>query len=165
MTSIRYGSKRCVSSLASGDELLKRARRTVQTLKRDERCPTAANGRVWNERESRRALWLRGRTLRAVPLGRLLCNNIAVGCTRWFYYGDSEALLIRRRILELTSVHPSTLPLHLACMQNLSYLHPKLFLLAHELVEKEPDAYISWYAVGVWYFVTGKYIEARKYFR
>jgi anaphase-promoting complex subunit 6 len=71
---------------------------------------------------------------------------------------------ISARILEKTSIHMATLPLHIACMQHLPHLHPKLFLLAHELVEKEPEAPISWYAVGVWYVFTGKYHEARKYF-
>ena len=44
-------------------------------------------------------------------------------------------------------------------------LHSKLFLLAHELVDKEPEAAMSWYAVGVYYLSTRKYSEARRYFR
>lgn len=76
-------------------------------------------------------------------------------------------LLIRllSRILDLVGVHPSTLPTHIACMYNLRHLHPRLFLLAHDLVEKDPDMPVSWYAVGVYYLITRKFLDARKFFR
>lgn len=57
------------------------------------------------------------------------------------------------------------MPLHIACLYHLPHLHSKLFILAHELVEKEPESHISWYAVGVWYMSTKKYNDARTYFR
>lgn len=57
------------------------------------------------------------------------------------------------------------MPLHIACMHHLPYLQSKLFMVAHELVEKEPETAISWYAVAVWYLTSRKYGEARKYFR
>lgn len=69
------------------------------------------------------------------------------------------------RILALVSVHAPTMPLHIACMHHLPHLHSKLFILAHELVEKEPEAAMSWYAVGVWYLTSKKWPEARTYFR
>ena len=50
-------------------------------------------------------------------------------------------------------------------MHHLPYLHSKLFMLAHELVEKEPEVAISWYTVGAWYLTSRKWGEARKYFR
>jgi anaphase-promoting complex subunit 6 len=67
-------------------------------------------------------------------------------------------------ILDLEAVHPSTLPLHLACMTALPHLHSRLFLLAHELVAHEPDSPSSWYAVGLWYLAVKRYGEAKKYF-
>ena len=69
------------------------------------------------------------------------------------------------RILGLVTVHAPTLPLHVACMHHLSHLNSKLFILAHDLVEREPENPISWYAVGVWYLSSGKWTEARTYFR
>lgn len=69
------------------------------------------------------------------------------------------------RILAMVAVHVPTMPLHVACLYHLSHLHSKLFLLAHELVEKEPESPISWYAVGVWYLTAKKWTEARTYFR
>ena len=60
--------------------------------------------------------------------------------------------------------HTTTLPLHLACMSHLPHLRSKLFLLAHELVDRDPDSVISWYAVGLWYFSTEKWEESRRYF-
>ena len=41
-------------------------------------------------------------------------------------------------------------------MYHLSHLQSKLFVLAHELVDKEPENPMSWYAVGVWH------LEAKK---
>lgn len=69
------------------------------------------------------------------------------------------------RILSMVSVHAPTMPLHIACLYHLSHLHSKLFMLAHELVEREPESPISWYAVGVWYLTCKKWSEARTYFR
>lgn len=60
--------------------------------------------------------------------------------------------------------HVTTLPLHLACMQHLPYLRSKLFLYAHELVDREPESVTSWYAVGLWYFSGERWEEARRYF-
>lgn len=50
-------------------------------------------------------------------------------------------------------------------MYHLSHLHSRLFILAHELVDREPENAMSWYAVGVWYLSNGKWAEARQYFR
>jgi anaphase-promoting complex subunit 6 len=67
------------------------------------------------------------------------------------------------RILDITNIHLPTIPLHVACMYHLKHLHSRLFLLAHELVDKEPESAMSWYAVGVWYLVSSKWREARQY--
>lgn len=56
------------------------------------------------------------------------------------------------------------MPLHIACMYHLQHLHSKLFILAHEMVDREPENPISWYAVGVWYLSKGKWTQARQYF-
>ncbi|CCO28611.1 Anaphase-promoting complex subunit cut9 AltName: Full=20S cyclosome/APC complex protein cut9 [Rhizoctonia solani AG-1 IB] len=79
-------------------------------------------------------------------------------------YRWADCFAITSRILDLEAVHPSTLPLHLACMTALPHLHSRLFLLAHELVAHEPDSPSSWYAVGLWYLAVKRYGEAKKYF-
>jgi anaphase-promoting complex subunit 6 len=38
-------------------------------------------------------------------------------------------------------------------------------MLAHEMVDREPENPVSWYAVGVWYLASGKWSQARQYFR
>lgn len=95
-------------------------------------------------------------------MGRLLRGDITVS-TRMALVID--ATQFSSRILGLVSVHAPTMPLHIACLYHLSHLHSKLFILAHELVEKEPENPISWYAVGVWYLTVKKWSEARTYFR
>ncbi|KAG6330678.1 hypothetical protein ID866_8412 [Astraeus odoratus] len=76
----------------------------------------------------------------------------------------ADCFVITTRILELVAFHDATLPLHIACMYHLSHLQSKLFVLAHELVDREPENPISWYAVGVWYFGAKKWSQARQYF-
>ncbi|EAU85567.2 cell division control protein 16 [Coprinopsis cinerea okayama7 len=75
----------------------------------------------------------------------------------------AECFAITSRIMSLTSIHVPTLPLHIACMYHLNHLHSKLFLLAHEMVDREPENPLSWYAVGVWYLTNGKWSQARAY--
>ncbi|KAJ8080842.1 anaphase-promoting complex subunit Cut9 [Marasmius tenuissimus] len=76
----------------------------------------------------------------------------------------SDCFVITSRILSLVTIHNPTMPLHLACMYHLKHLHSKLFLLAHEMVESEPENPISWYAVGVWYLSHKNWVSARQYF-
>ncbi|KAG5646121.1 hypothetical protein DXG03_004360 [Asterophora parasitica] len=76
----------------------------------------------------------------------------------------ADCFVITTRILGLVSIHNATMPLHIACMYHLSHLHSKLFILAHEMVDREPENPISWYAVGVWYLSGGKWAQARQYF-
>ncbi|KAH8822920.1 cell division control protein 16 [Flagelloscypha sp. PMI_526] len=75
-----------------------------------------------------------------------------------------QCYTLTTRILQMTMMHDGALPLHIACMFHLKALHPKLFILAHELVDKEPGNPLSWYAVGVWYLCTKKWGAARQYF-
>ncbi|KAF8632216.1 hypothetical protein AX15_001974 [Amanita polypyramis BW_CC] len=79
-----------------------------------------------------------------------------------FRWADCYA--ITSRIVGLVSIHNAAMPLHIACMYHLSHLHSKLFILAHEMVDREPENPISWYTVGVWYLSGGKWTQARQYF-
>ncbi|KAJ7933562.1 hypothetical protein B0H13DRAFT_1953082 [Mycena leptocephala] len=76
----------------------------------------------------------------------------------------SDCFTITTRILGLVSIHNPTMSLHIACMYHLSHLSSKLFILACEMVDREPENPISWYAVGVWYLSNSKWAEARQYF-
>ncbi|KAK2463455.1 hypothetical protein APHAL10511_004541 [Amanita phalloides] len=76
----------------------------------------------------------------------------------------ADCFAITSRIMGLVSIHNAAMPLHIACMYHLSHLHSKLFILAHEMVDREPENPISWYAVGVWYLSGGKWTQARQYF-
>ncbi|KAF9234137.1 hypothetical protein BU15DRAFT_90109 [Melanogaster broomeanus] len=76
----------------------------------------------------------------------------------------ADCFVITSRILDLVAFHDATMPLHVACMYHLSHLHSKLFVLAHELVDREPENPISWYAVGVYYLSSNKWSQARQYF-
>jgi anaphase-promoting complex subunit 6 len=69
------------------------------------------------------------------------------------------------RILSRVPAHPAALPLHLACMHHIHRLRSSLFMLAHDLVDQDPAAATTWYAVGLWYFSGKRWAEARRYFR
>ena len=40
----------------------------------------------------------------------------------------------------------------------------ELFLMAHELVERDPDKGIAWFAVGCYYLLVKKWEQAQQYF-
>ncbi|GAA98873.1 uncharacterized protein L969DRAFT_88912 [Mixia osmundae IAM 14324] len=71
---------------------------------------------------------------------------------------------VTSRTLDLHDNHEPTMPLHLACMQHLPHLRSRLFILAHDLVDRLPDSAISWYAVGLWYYAGRRWEESRRYF-
>ncbi|BGP06853.1 anaphase-promoting complex subunit Cut9 [Rhodotorula toruloides] len=75
-----------------------------------------------------------------------------------------ECFKITSHIVSLHPYHRPTLPLHLSCMHHIPNLRSRLFLLAHEMVEHEPDDAISWYAVGLWYFSGKRWEESRRFF-
>ncbi|KAJ7429851.1 hypothetical protein B0H11DRAFT_1766350 [Mycena galericulata] len=85
-------------------------------------------------------------------------DTLYAGC-RW-----ADCFAITTRILELAFIHDATTPLHIACMYHLPHLHSKLFIVAHEMVDRVPENPMSWYAVGVWYLSNRKWPEARQYF-
>ncbi|CDW97270.1 hypothetical protein [Sporisorium scitamineum] len=76
----------------------------------------------------------------------------------------ADAFVVTSRILELSADHAATLSIHIACTYHLKNLRPALFMLAHRLTELQPEAAVSWYAVGTWYATTRRWAEARRYF-
>ncbi|KAK4058555.1 anaphase-promoting complex subunit Cut9 [Microbotryomycetes sp. JL221] len=76
----------------------------------------------------------------------------------------TECYKLTSLIMSKHSSHRPTLPLHLACMYYIPHLRSKLFLLAHELVDNDPDDAIAWYAVGLWYFSGKRWEESRRFF-
>lgn len=79
-----------------------------------------------------------------------------------FRWADCYA--VTSYVLAAHEAYGPALPLHLACMYHIPALHSKLFLLAHELVERSPDLATSWHAVGLWYFANKRWDEARRFF-
>ncbi|GAA6010469.1 hypothetical protein JCM11491_006953 [Sporobolomyces phaffii] len=75
-----------------------------------------------------------------------------------------ECFKVTSKIVKLHPSHRPTLPIHLACMQQIPNMRSRLFLLAHEMVDNEPDDAISWYAVGLWYFAGRRWEESRRFF-
>ncbi|GAA5868417.1 hypothetical protein JCM3774_003289 [Rhodotorula dairenensis] len=76
----------------------------------------------------------------------------------------AECYKITTHVLAAHPAHRPTLPIHLSCMHHLPNLRSRLFLLAHEMVDSDPDDAISWYAVGLWYFAGKRWEESRRYF-
>ncbi|KAJ3187058.1 anaphase promoting complex subunit cdc16 [Gaertneriomyces sp. JEL0708] len=54
-------------------------------------------------------------------------------------------------------------PLHVSCLSELG-LKAQLFYFAHILVDAFPEKACTWYAVGAYYLLIDKNIEARRYF-
>nr|XP_018908730.1 PREDICTED: cell division cycle protein 16 homolog [Bemisia tabaci] len=67
------------------------------------------------------------------------------------------------QVLKRDIYHPSALLLRIVCLVELNKTN-KLFYLAQKLVKTQPEEALSWFAVGCYYYATGKNDPARKYF-
>lgn len=76
----------------------------------------------------------------------------------------ADCFFVTSLILRAHDGHRPTMPLHLASMYHLPHLRPALFLLAHDLVDRQPDECVAWYAVGLWYLAGRRWDEARRFF-
>jgi anaphase-promoting complex subunit 6 len=76
---------------------------------------------------------------------------------------DPYRFSIHSRILRLDPFYFAALPNHLCCLYELKEKN-KLFLLAHNLADQQPDQPTTWFAVGVYYMAINKISEARRYF-
>jgi len=76
----------------------------------------------------------------------------------------ADCFVVTSRIINLTHIHTPSMPLHLACMYHLAHERSALFVLAHELVDREPENPMAWYAVGMWYLGQSRWGLARQYF-
>lgn len=92
--------------------------------------------------------------------------DTAFGLADWLFthYRFIDCYRITSRILKLHYHHLPSLPLHLTCMTMIKKLLPSLFLLAHQLIERDPNSPISWYAAGLWYFSQKRWEESRRFF-
>ncbi|KAH9448926.1 hypothetical protein Pst134EA_028215 [Puccinia striiformis f. sp. tritici] len=88
------------------------------------------------------------------------------GLADWLYtnYRFIDCYRITSRILKLHYHHLPTLPLHLSSMTMIKKLLPSLFLLSHELIERDSSSPISWYGAGLWYFSQRRWEESRRFF-
>jgi anaphase-promoting complex subunit 6 len=67
------------------------------------------------------------------------------------------------RILEMDKFNLACIPMHLVSLYELD-LKNELFLIGHELVDQHPKEAVTWFAVGVYYYLIGNIPEARRYF-
>lgn len=82
------------------------------------------------------------------------------------YYNcqTEKSLQVCKKIFNVHSSHLSLLTVYLACLVDLGEKN-ELFYLSHQLVEHKPGSAVSWYAIGCYYLLTGKFDYARHYFR
>ncbi|ORX38717.1 hypothetical protein BD324DRAFT_622052 [Kockovaella imperatae] len=92
--------------------------------------------------------------------------DVLVGLADELYakYKWEDCYAVTSKILSRIPGHSTALPLHLACMHHIHRLRSSLFMLAHDLVEQDPQAATTWYAVGLWYFSGKRWTDARRYF-
>jgi len=82
---------------------------------------------------------------------------------RHFYNCDYRAAYqITCRVIKADPWHASCLPVHIALMVELKVSN-SLFQLAHSLVDLYPEWCVSWFAVGCYYYLTGRQDPARRY--
>ncbi|KAK0551568.1 anaphase-promoting complex subunit Cut9 [Tilletia horrida] len=76
----------------------------------------------------------------------------------------ADAFTVTSRIMQLSRDHEGAMPIHVTCMFYMPKMRPALFVLAHRLVDDDPESPSAWYAVGAWYASAGRWAEARRYF-
>ena len=74
-----------------------------------------------------------------------------------------QALALTTDILASDPHNFQALPLHLACLYELSDSNA-LFLLAHQLADSHPEEPATWLAVAIYYLSIGQIAEARRFF-
>lgn len=74
----------------------------------------------------------------------------------------SECFSITEDVLKKDPYHSTCLPVHIACLVELNKVNA-LFYLAHDLVDHYPETAVSWFAVGCYYYITGKSDPARRF--
>ena len=75
----------------------------------------------------------------------------------------AQALDTTTAILSADPYNFTTLPLHLACLNELNKTN-SLFLLSHRLADSHPEEPTTWLAVGVYYLSIAQVAEARRFF-
>ncbi|VEU24133.1 DEKNAAC105369 [Brettanomyces naardenensis] len=74
-----------------------------------------------------------------------------------------DCLDLCRRILEKNELNLQILPNYLSCLYETGGKN-ELFLAAHKLAENYPNNYITWLAIGIYYFAIGRTNDARLFF-
>lgn len=100
-----------------------------------------------------------------IPHSRLADNlDLAVAKAERLYYSCAykECFNITEEVLKKDPYHTTCLPVHIGCLVELKKTN-KLFYLAHDLVDLQPEMAISWFAVGCYYYLIGKSDPARRY--
>ncbi|XP_054280788.1 cell division cycle protein 16 homolog [Macrosteles quadrilineatus] len=101
----------------------------------------------------------------SLPHPRLSDNlDLEVARAERLYYSCAyrQCFLLTEDILKKDPYHTTCLPIHISCLVELKKIN-KLFYLAHDLVDLMPERAVSWFAVGCYYFLTGKRDPARRY--
>lgn len=95
----------------------------------------------------------------------LKANNdlLVVKAERYYYQCNYRACYkLAQSILKTDPYQSECLPIYIACLVELNKSND-LFKLAHNLVDLNSQSALSWFAVGCYYYLIGKYDPARKY--
>ncbi|XP_066253498.1 cell division cycle protein 16 homolog isoform X1 [Euwallacea similis] len=98
-------------------------------------------------------------------VAKLQCSlELLVSQAEVLYYNCDyqNCLKLTEQVLKKDPYHEGCLPIYISCMVELKQ-STKLFSMAHALVDLYPNLAISWFAVGCYYYVTGKSDSARGY--
>ncbi|KAJ3168344.1 anaphase promoting complex subunit cdc16 [Geranomyces variabilis] len=75
----------------------------------------------------------------------------------------SECIEITTAVHQRDPYHDSIVPMHASCLSELGNRN-ELFYFAHQISQHFPERPSSWFAVGAYYLMLGKNLDARKYF-
>jgi anaphase-promoting complex subunit 6 len=89
---------------------------------------------------------------------------IATKAEAYYYLHDAQkAYDLTTYVRKEDPCQMACMPVHLSALVDL-HLNSELFYCAHTLVESNPEAAITWFAVGCYYLLVHKYDAAQRYF-
>lgn len=90
---------------------------------------------------------------------------LAARAERFFYTDHFQAAYdLSKQVIEADAYHNfSALAVYVSSLVELEKTN-ELYYCAHKLVQASPALAVSWYAIGCYYHLVGKFLHARRYF-
>jgi anaphase-promoting complex subunit 6 len=157
--------------IPSPEETLAKARSLLLNVPTDECCPWIRSlyaCKLWQYGSFSKDPTAPFEEIQFAPLPAAFRNNslvLAAQAERYFYTDQFQlAYDLSKQVIENdTYQNSSALAVYVSSLVELEKTN-ELYYCAHKLVQRSPNLPISWYAIGSYYHLVGKFVHARRFF-